>query len=227
MAAEREQDEAYQRIWQGFRATLTVADGRHDTDDWRTRRGPFALALVRVPSAVVQPALDQLRIELASFPFVRQHPDGFHHVTLQELGFLVDVPSGPDEINRVRLEEFTQAAAAAVAERAPFRLSLGGVNSFQDAAFLEVHDRGALQPLHSRLLELAAIPRAPRFAYVPHVTIAHYSADSPNHHLAAVLSKWRRASFGEFEVSEIEIATLRVDEPYPPLEPWAVLPFGG
>jgi 2'-5' RNA ligase len=227
MAAEREQDEAYRRIWQGFRATPTVADGRHDTADWRSRRGPFAIALVRIPPLAMQPALDRLRADLAPFPFVRLHPDGFHHVTLQELGFLVDVPSGPDEINRVRLEEFTQAAAAAVAERAPFAISLGGVNSFQDAAYVEVRDGGNLEPLHARLLELAAIPRAPQFAYVPHVTVAHYTADAPNHHLAAVLSRWRRTSFGATTVSAIEIATLRVDEPYPPLEPWAVLPLGG
>lgn len=227
MAAEREQDQAYRRIWQGFRATPTVADGRHDTDDWRSRRGSFAMALVRIPSSVMQPALDRLRADLAPFPFVRQHPDGFHHVTLQELGFLVDTPSGSDEIDPVRLEEFTQAAAAAVGERPAFTLRLGGANSFQDAAFLEVHDGGALEPLHSRLLELAAIPRAPQFAYVPHVTIAHYTAAAPNHHLAAVLSHWRRTAFGEIAVRDIEIATLRVEEPYPPLEPWAVLPLRG
>lgn len=227
MAAEREQDEAYRRIWQGFRAVSRVADGRHDTADWRSRSGPFAIALVRIPAASMQPALDRLRADIEQFPFVRPHPDGFHHVTVQELGFLVDSPSRPDEINQTRLEEFTQAAAAAVAERAPFTIALGGANSFQDAAFLEVRNGGALEPLHARLLELAAIPRAPQFAYVPHVTVAHYTTDAPNHQLAAVLSRWRGVTFGELAVSAVEIATLRVDEPYPPLEPWAVLPLGG
>ncbi len=226
MASEREQDESYRRIWQGFRAVTSVADGRHDTDDWRSRRGPFAIALVRVPSFALQPDLDRLRGDLAPFPFVRSHPDGFHHITLQELGFLVDVPSRQDEINQTRLEEFTQAAAAAVSERDPFTATLGGVNSFQDAAFLEVHDGDALEPLHARLLELAAIPRAPQFAYVPHMTVAHYTQDAPNREVAAVLSRWRTTVFGTIDVSEIEIATLRVDEPYPPLESWAVLPLG-
>ena len=89
-----------------------------------------------------------------------------------------------------------------------------------------MHDGDALEPLHARLLELAAIPRAPQFAYVPHLTVAHYTQDAPNHEVAAALSRWRTTVFGTIDVSEIEIATLRVDEPYPPLEPWAVLPLG-
>lgn len=221
------QDEAYRRIWQAFREATAVTDGRHDTDNWRGRSGPFALALIRVPASVLAPALDRFRAEVAPFPFVRVHPDGFHHITLQELGFLVHAPSGPDEINHVRLEEFAHAAASALGERGPFPVTLGGVNSFQDAAFLEVRDGGVLEPLHARLLELAAIPRAPRFAYVPHLTLAHYTGDAPNHHLAHALSHWRSVEFGAFEVTEVEIVTLRVDEPYPALEPWAVLPLGG
>jgi 2'-5' RNA ligase len=227
MTTDRARGDAYRQVWQAFRALPATADGRHDTDDWRSRAGPFALALIRVPASALQPALDRLRGAIAGFPFVRVHPDGFHHVTLQELGFLVDRPGRPDEIGSGRLEEFAEAAAAVVAERPPFALRFGGANSFQDAAFLEVHDDGALTPLHARLLELAAIPRAPRFAYLPHLTVAHYAAAAPGHDIEAALSRWRTTPFGSLEVSAVEIALLRNDEPYPPLEPWAVLPLGG
>jgi hypothetical protein len=104
---------------------------------------------------------------------------------------------------------------------------MGGVNSFQDAAFLEVHDGGAAARLHQRLLELAAVPRISRFAYLPHSTIAHYTASAPAIGLAERLAAWRDAPFGRFRAAEVEIVTLRLDEPYPPLESYAVIPFGG
>ncbi|MCC6313421.1 MAG: 2'-5' RNA ligase family protein [Thermomicrobiales bacterium] len=222
-----EQEAAYRRIWQTFRTYTHVVDGRHDNPDWRSRSGSFVMAIIRVPVDVLR--VDQLarcRAELAAFPFVRVHPDAFLHVTLQELGFLVETPQRPDEISPLRLEEFTAAAAEAVAERRPFEIGLGGVNSFQDAAFLEVRDDGACAPIHQRLFELAAIPRAPRFAYLPLVTLAHYTAEAPTLRLAETLQHWRDADFGSFPVQEIEIVTLRVDESYPELESYAIVPFG-
>ena len=56
------------------------------------------------------------------------------------------------------------------------------------------------------------MPRASRFAYLPHATIADYTAAAP---------------FGRFRVAEVEIVTLRLDKPYPPLESYAVIPSAG
>lgn len=222
-----DQDDAFRRVWQTFRTFDQVADGRHDTADWRSRGGAYAVCLVRVPVPVVRPVLDPCRAALAEYPFVRLHPDHFLHITLQELGFVQSAPCRPDEITPARLEEFATAAAAPLGAQAPFDLTLGGVNSFQDAAFLDVHDRGRCARLHGRLFELAAIPRAPRYAYLPHATIAHYTAEAPIDDIAATLARWRDTPFGTFPVTEIEIATLAIDQPYPPLETYAVIPLGG
>lgn len=222
-----EQDAAYRRIWQTFRTLRQVADGRHDTADWRSRGGVYAVCLIRVPAEALQPELDRCRAALAAFPFVRIHPDGFLHISLQELGFVCDRPSRPDEISPHRLDEFAIAAAAAVGERPSFEVVLGGANSFEDAVFLEVHDGGLCAPLHARLFELAAIPRAPQFAYLPHSTIAHYCAEAPSAHLVAALMPWRTVAFGRFTVDRVEIATLRLDEPYPPFDPFAIIPLHG
>ena len=222
-----DQDEAYRRVWQRFRTFERLADGRHDTADWRSHEGVYAICVVRVPSATIRPAVDPCRAALAGYPFVRVHPDHFLHVSLQELGFVCDEPGRPDEITPARLEEFATAAAGPIAEHAPFEIALGGVNSFQDAAFLDVHDRGRCARLHHRLFELAAVPRAPRFAYLPHVTIAHYIADAPIGDLVATLARWRDVRFGTFRATQVEIVTLRLDEPYPPLEPYAIIPLGG
>jgi 2'-5' RNA ligase len=225
--ADREQQAAYERIWNAFRHTRCLADGRHDTTSWRDRSGPFAMCVVRLPADAVRGPLAPCREALTRCPHVRVHPDGFLHITLQELGFVCDAPGAIDEISPARLDEFAQAAVGPIADRDPFRIALGGVNSFQDAAFLEVRDGGACAALHARLFELAAIPRQPRFAFVPHATIAHYTSDAPAAPVKEALAPFHDADFGTFEVTQIEIVTLDVDEPYPPLRPYAIIPLGG
>ena len=213
-------------IWQAFRSQRTVEDGRHDTPEWLARDASFAYAIIRVPASAVQPRLDEVRATLGAFPFVRLHPDHFLHITLQELGFVADPPTTPTDITPTRLEEFAQSAAAVAADLSPFTITFGGVNSFQDAAFLEIQDQGRCEPLHHRLFELAAIPKAPEFAFVPHATIAHYPMQADNHQLVSALSRWREVQFGSIEVDAIEIVTMESNEAYPVLRPYAILPLG-
>lgn len=222
-----DQDEAFRRVWQAFRTFGHVADGRHDGPHWRSHEGVYAVCVVRVPASALATPLAECRASLAAYPFTRLHPDRFLHVSLQELGFVCGRPERTDEITPERLEEFATAAAGALADRAPFTISLGGVNSFQDAAFLDVHDDGSCGRLHARLFELAAVARAPRYAFLPHVTIAHYTAEAPIDGLAADLARWRDVRFVTFPVTAVEVVTLRLDEPYPRLEPYALIPLSG
>lgn len=220
-----DQDEAFRRVWQTFRTFDRVADGRHDTADWRSHAGDYAVCIVRIPAGAVAGTLAPVRQVLAERPFVRIHPDHFLHITLQELGFLCDKPGRPDEITPERLDEFVDAAARPVALTRPFEIGLGGVNSFQDAAFLDVHDRGQCARLHARLHELAAVPHMARYAYLPHSTIAHYTEDRPIDGLAGALAPWRDTRFATFRVTQVEVVTLRRDQTYPTLEPFAVIPL--
>jgi len=222
-----DQSEAFRRVWQTFRSFQTLADGRHDTVDWRSHDGVYAVCAVRVPAEKLQPTLEECRAAVGRFPFARIHPDHFLHITLQELGFVCDRPNRVDEIAPARLEEFAAAAADAIGDWPPFTIHLGGVNSYQDAAFLDVHDRGRCAELHLRLNEVAAVPHLSRFAYLPHSTIAHYTAAVPSAGLAGALAPWRDVRFGSFSVTAVEIVTLRVEEPYPALEPYAIIPFDG
>lgn len=222
-----DQDEAFRRVWQTFRTFSHVADGRHDGPDWRSHGGDYAVCVVSVPVSSIAEPLTACRQALARHPFARLHPDHFLHLTLQELGFVCDEPTRPDEISPERFEELAAAAAGALASRPPFRIDLGGVNSFQDAAFLDVHDDGSCGRLHARLFELTAVSRTPRYAFLPHVTVAHYTSAAPNDGLAADLAPWRDVRFGSLLVPAVEIVTLRVDEPYPALEPYALIPLSG
>lgn len=215
----------FARVWQAFTHAEATADGRHDTPYWRSHSGPYAACVVRVPFQALQPNLESLRRDLARIDGVRLHPNHFLHIMLQELGFVTDRPRRPDEMTPARLEEFAQAAVGAVANVAPVAVSIGGVNSFEDAVFLEVHAGGALHSLHERLFDLAAVPHVPTYPYLPHCAIAHYDGSVPVADARRVLATWRDAVCGEFELTEIEIVTLETAAAYPELESYAVIPL--
>jgi 2'-5' RNA ligase len=222
-----EQEEAFPKVWESFCHLDTVSDGRHDTPEWRSHAGAFAVCIIRVPTAAVMPRLGELRGALFALSGIRLHPDHFLHISLQELGFVTDQPRHEDELSPSELEEFVTLAAGPVGERPPFLIRLGGASSFHDAPFLEVHDDEQSSRLHQRLYEISAGQRSPRFSYLPHVTIGHYTAPTPAAAAIEVLSRWQDTLFGEFEVTEVEIATLATNEPYPEFQPYALFPLAG
>jgi 2'-5' RNA ligase len=220
-----EQVHASQQTWEAFLGDTTVVDGRHDSDRWQSRQSSFAICCVRVPAEVLQPALDELRAALADVPFLRLHPDNFLHIPIQELGFLKPFPKQRDEINEDRLEEFASVARIPVGEYTPFEVSFGPVNSFRDAPFLDVRDNGFLSRLHRRLLDVAVVPPNMRYAYLPHLTIGHYTREAEIGDLVERLLPFRETTFGTFTVAELDIVTLTTAEAYPEPEVIARLPL--
>ncbi|HEU0163588.1 MAG TPA: 2'-5' RNA ligase family protein [Thermomicrobiales bacterium] len=212
-----EQQVAYVKAWDHFRSAGSVADGRHDTDDWSSRDTSFAICCVRIPPGTLGPAIEEIRAVLAEYPFVRLHPDDFLHIPIQELGFLSDAPRRRDEINFERLEEFSSVARIPIGEYPQFTIRIGGINSFLDAPFLDVQDGGWISRIHRRLLDIAVIPPNTRFPFLPHITLGHYTESAEIGDLGERLEPWRDITLGEFEVNEIEIVTLRTNEAYPPL----------
>ncbi|MGC4106469.1 MAG: 2'-5' RNA ligase family protein [Thermomicrobiales bacterium] len=210
-----EQSRALEQTWEAFLRDTTVVDGRHDSDRWQQRHSAFALCCVRVPAETLQPALDELRAALEDVPFLRLHPDSFLHIPIQELGFLKRFPKQRDEINDSRLEEFASVARIPVGEYTPFEVTLGPINSFRDAPFLDVRDNAFLARLHRRLLDVAVVPPSTRYAYLPHVTIGHYTREAPIGDLHERLLPFRETTFGSFTVTELDIITLSTDEAYP------------
>ena len=213
------QNAAYDRIWQAFERYPTLADGRHDDHQWRGHSGLFACCMVRIPVAAIQPALDEFRRGLMALSVARLHPDGFLHVMLQEIGFVTPTPEKDVELTPARFHELRSAVGSVSKDIGPFRMSVGGANSFQDAPFLEVRDDGACNLIHSRLRELAAVPIVPQYPFLPHVTIGHYIGDIDPIATITLLRDYHRTEFGSFDVDAIELATLRVDVDYVPFEP--------
>lgn len=213
-----EQEEGFRRVWQNLRQVTEVEDGRHDTVHWRSHLGKFAICCVRVPISAIAPEIADVRRALRSLPFVRLHPDHFLHIAIQEIGFLSDAPKHRDEFALDRLEEFIAMSERPISDFAPFEIAVGGVNSFTDAAFLDVHDNGWLSRIHRRLRDFALVPVDHRYPYLPTLTIAHYVTSAPIGRLPAILSEWRDAEFGSFTVRDVDIVLLRPTEAYPSLE---------
>jgi RNA 2',3'-cyclic 3'-phosphodiesterase len=217
----------YERVWDAFRRSESTADGRHDTPYWRAQGGPYAACVARVPAEALQPKLTELRARLAGLPGVRLHPDHFLHIMLQELGFVVEAPRKHDEISPTRLEEFAQSIVEPISSMRPLSVKLGGVNSFQDAVFLDVQGGGPLSRLHERFFDLAALRTLPSYSYLPHCTIAHYDGTTPHGEAEALIAPWRHVVVGEFAIAEAEIVMLNSNEAYPELASYAVIPFDG
>lgn len=221
-----EQEEGYRRVWQQLRQVAAVEDGRHDTERWRNGQGQFALCCVRVPADALGPDLNDVRRALRSLPFVRLHPDHFLHIAIQELGFVTDDPHHRDEIARDRLDEFIAMAERPIGDFPAFDITLGGVNSFTDAAFLDVLDDGWLARIHRRLRDFVILPVDARYPYLPVLTIAHYVNAAPIGRLPAILSHWRDSVFGTFTAESVDIVLLRRDEAYPHLDVAHRFPLG-
>jgi 2'-5' RNA ligase len=220
-------NDAYSRVWQSFLASEVTADGRHDAARWREHGGPYAACIVRVPVDAWQPAFSALLSTLDCLAAVRVHPSYFLHIMLQELGYVSDDASQPDEISPSRLEEFALAAIEPVSNAPSISIALGGANAFHDAVFLEVRGGEALAQLHNRLFDLAASPHVPEFSYLPHCTVAHFSGMTPSSSAAKAIEPWRTQIFGEFTISEVEIVTLDTRDIYPELKTYAAIPLGG
>ena len=222
-----EQEEAFPRVWDAFLAADALIDGRHDSPKWRAHPGPFALSMIRVPASQLLPGLAECRAAVAQLPDLRLHPDGFLHIALQEIGFVTAQPLHADEISPSSLEEFVAMAAPAISERPPFTVSLRGLNSFQDAVFVEVHDAGETAWLHQRLFEISATADDATYAYLPHMTIAHYTGAGDPAAAATAIAPWRHLHLAELTVTEVEISTLATNEPYPEFQQYAVFPLLG
>jgi 2'-5' RNA ligase len=170
-----------------------------------------------LPASALQPELDRLRHAIGQEGRARLHPDHFLHIMVQEIGFVTRKPAKQDELSIERFEELSAAFASALHDLSAFEISIANANSFEDAAFLEVHDGGNCEAIHSRLREVAAVPLIPRYAYLPHVTISHYLGVYDSLETVKALQQFRRTQFGSFPVSEVEIVTMRVDIDYPPI----------
>jgi 2'-5' RNA ligase len=138
----------------------------------------------------------------------------------------------------------------------PLRLTLKSVNSFPNAAFVEVHDeRNGLASLRDKLVEILHSVGLPGFGpsaksteaapvrgeaeqdhadrvnmppYLPHLSICYYDRPYPTEQVAAVLEPFRAMEFGALRVNYVTLAAVPFSDydRFPPITRIADLLIG-
>lgn len=209
-----EQDASYLKIWSQLRQFETVEDGRHDTSDFLNRSGDLVIVCARIHPDTLPPAFFDLSDSLAEIDYVRPVPPNMYNVTVQELGFLSERPNGRDEITELWLEEYLEQCQISLRDFRPFDVTLGGANSYVDAAFLDVHDDGWFSRIHDILVDFVSQPPRTRFPFLPEFVFAQYTREAPVGKLVPILTPYRDMTFGTFRVDSVDVLRIPTTEPY-------------
>jgi 2'-5' RNA ligase len=190
------------------RTKPSLAVGRSDVSD-STDYLIYLISLDQEPA--VADAASQLQSGL-TFPYVSPVPGDALHITVQSVGYR-------DRLTTEQQGQLVEEAAAVFESLAPFEAKVGGANSFDVAAFLEVHDGGVLRTARARLR--AALPwlategRDPLVRdgfdiYLPHVSIAYYNAEADAREAVAALSAHREEVVAKVRIETVKLVAVRL-----------------
>ena len=209
------QDEAFLNIWQALRQHESVRSGAPQPETWSDRAESFVICAIRVPASdELNHALAPMRKALEQFPFVRLYPAGALYITIQEMGFLVETPSRPDETAPERIQEFIRHAALPISDFPAFDIDIGGFNSFLDTPFLDVHDDGWCFRVHHRLRDFALLHLTDDFAFLPHIVLGYYTESASMGSFPARLAPWRDSRMGSFTAQTLDVLEISTTEPF-------------
>ena len=136
------------------------------------------------------------------------------HLTVRNLGTLVDHPTGDQSVSPKQLPTLIDAIGRALTGMHRFPIHLRRVSSFFVCPIVEVHDRGRILAIRKRLsaeldpLGLTDFDYGPR-GFVPHLTLGSYTEDSDGALARQMLSALRETDIGEIQVAEL--ALIRAD----------------
>ncbi len=160
-----------QSVWNEFLCLRqTLPTEKRDYEEWHRGRKKYAVWTIGIQSQPVQSRFDAARAHLAEFlfkPYQRQP-----HVTLFVCGFLAEVERFEDDYTVEDIEYCLRQLREA--RLSPFKIKIGGINSFAAAPFLEVFD------LSGGIERVRNVMSGNRFEirdgkYIPHLTLGLYS----------------------------------------------------
>ncbi len=213
--------------WRLFERTesLRLAEDTLESE-WTRGRSEYAAFLVRMTDAGVIAAIERTIEAIAGIPGVDPYPAPYWHATVKGVGFVVDEPSGADELSPARLAAMMEEARPLIEATPPFELRLGRPGAFAEVVIMEVLDGRAIRSLNMRLLE--AVPGLLRgpfdgAMFLPHVSIARFRSQEGLGELKETLSRLR-AEAGEavppeadklFEVREVQLISAHLSAAAP------------
>jgi hypothetical protein len=208
----------YELAWQDFVRSGKVASATTEPDLVPEETREYLLYLFSLAHDHHTIERVQLLQRELTFSFVDPIPEQNLHVSIQALELPHRVWTG--ERDRI-IAQSSRALAGIV----PVTLWIGGANSFTTAAFLEVYDVGKIRELRARLRQ--ALPdlvvddpfvRDGKDGWLPHLSVAYYTADRDNLAVIDVL-QWHR-SLESFDVSTGSVQLVRMSVPTDPLDRW-------
>lgn len=165
--------------WQSFvQQQYTYAAEKREYPEWHKNRPRYYLWAIDSDTVLVNKRLQKyhsLFNDLILHPYERQA-----HITLAISGFLSEHIIHDDDITQTAITK--QQATLHALKLAPFIVSIGGINSFSSAPFLEVMDPSkSLEIIRHALIDGRQDFRNTH--YIPHVTLGIYNA---NHAVASI-----------------------------------------
>ncbi len=253
MTATRHYVTTFDEAWQQFRARPTTDDETaHDIG----RRGgaeksSYVAFLVPVTGHSIVQATRPVREALTAAGIEEALPSHFLHITVLGIGFEAALRTTTGTIARIM-----DRASRALRDVQPLTLTLQGVNSFSNAAFVEVHDdKNALPALRDRLVgvlhqiglagfgdsarsdegtvtdderehDQADAVNAP--PYLPHLSLCYYRDHYPTEQVANILEPYREMEVGTLRMNYVTLAAVPHSDfdRFPPLTRIADLLIG-
>lgn len=195
---------------------VTDAETRAAWADGRHRYRSFVVKLSGAPAST----LADLAESVGGFDCVHPAPEESLHVAVKPLGFVVDDPAEPEEVDSETAESIADAAADVFADEQPFEAELSRVNVFPRSVFAEVDAGGRLERIHRDLLAIPNMPALPGDGdnYTPHVTLGEFRSTSDFEYFVEWLEDNRDIDTDPIEVDAFSLVETDPTTSFPSLE---------
>lgn len=252
MTATRPFATSYDEVWQQFiAAPATENANAHEADrEARNAKSSYIAFLIPVTGTAMVNATRPVREALSGAGIEDVLPSHYLHITVLGLGLEAAVRTAPGNIARIM-----DRTSRALRDVQPLRLTLRGVNSFGNAAFIEVHDeRDGLATLRDNLVRTLHGLGMPGFGpaalsdeappdgatgadqpdrvnappYLPHLSICYYRESYPTAKVVPVLEPYRGLEAGTLRVNYVTLAAVPFSDydRFPPITRIADLLIG-
>lgn len=253
MTATRQFATTYADAWAQFTARATTNDTNADEiDDFaREKKSSYVAFLVPVTGRTIVDATRPVREALTAAGIEDVIPSHYFHITVLGIGSESAIRTTTGNIARMM-----DRASRALRDLQPLTLELRGVNSFGNAAFVEVHDQNnslaALRDTLVRTLRQIGLPgfgdsalsdesplpggeaahdradsiNAPPF--LPHMSICYYRDQYPTRKIAEILTPYREMEMGKIRMNYVTLAAVPFSgfDRFPPITRIADLLIG-
>ncbi len=253
MTATRHYATTFDEAWQQFRARPTTDDATaHDIGQRASgEKSSYVGFLVPISGHSIVQATRPVREALTAAGIEAAVPSHYLHITVLGIGFESAIRTTTGNIARIM-----DRASRALRDVQPLTLTLRGVNSFGNAAFVEVHDeKNSLPALRDRLVgvlhqvglagfgesALSSVGTTPDDEaehdradsvnappYVPHMSLCYYREQYPTEKVAEILEPYRDLEVGTLRMNYVTLAAVPHSDfdHFPPLTRIADLLIG-